>query len=167
MKYENNFVKPNKSDYLKFFNDRSIPNPIALTLTSKQFSNGSPLDKDKITRDIRYFMNRLNQKVYGKAYLRFKKCLFVIPIIEGNEYIRLHTHMVIERPRHLSSEEFENLIRENWSKTVYGYNNIKFKPSYSYTGWVDYMLKHKSKGEGLQDSVDWENVQLPKLILQE
>jgi hypothetical protein len=168
--YSENFAGPNKSDFLKEFTDRPIPNPVALTLTLKQRveSNdfrgrfGSSIDPIKVSENTRHFLNRLNQKVYGKKFTRFKKCLSVIPVIEGNKNIRLHVHMAIEKPEHLTFEEFEKLIRENWSKTKYGYKDIWIRPTYDYLGWIDYMLKNYSKEKNLSDSVDVCNLHLKK-----
>lgn len=166
--YSENFARPNKNDYLKEFTDRPVPNPVAVTLTLKQRIEGnncrgrfgSSIDPIKVSDNTRHFLNRLNQKVYGKKFTRFNKCLSVIPVIEGNKDIRWHVHMAIEKPVHLTFEEFEKLIFENWSKTTYGYENVRIRPTYDYLGWIDYMLKNYSKVENLSDSVDVCNLHL-------
>jgi hypothetical protein len=168
--YPENFAQPNKSDYLKIFTDRPVPNSIAVTLTLKQRIEGnncrgrfgSSIDPIKISDNTRHFLNRLNQKVYGKKFTRFNKCLSVIPVIEGSKDIRWHVHMAIEQPDHLSFEEFEKLIVENWLKTKYGYNDIRIRRTYDYLGWIDYMLKNYSKEKNLSDSVDVCNLHLKK-----
>ncbi len=157
---------PTKSDYLDYFDKRRVPNPVAVTLTMKQRieSNdfrgrfGVNLDPIKVSENTRHFLNRLNQSVFGKGFLRYGKRLSVIPVTEGNAVIRLHIHMTLERPEHLNLNEFERLISECWSKTTFGYHNIKIKPIYDYMGWIEYKLKSKSKDEGLHSSVDWDNV---------
>jgi hypothetical protein len=68
--------------------------------------------------------------------------------------------MVIEKPEHLNFEQFKELIEETWSKTKYGYKDNKIKPIYDYIGWIDYMIKTYSKSEGIQSSVDLDNVYL-------
>ena len=157
---------PVKSDYIDFFNNRRVPNAVSVTLTLKQRieSNdfrgrfGVTLDSIKVSENTRHFLNRLNQKVYGKSFLRFGKRLSVIPVIEGNAVIRQHVHMILERPDYININDFELLIYECWSKTKFGYNNILIKPIYNYSGWLDYILKNKSKNEDLHSSVDWDNV---------
>ena len=157
---------PTKTDYLDYFDQRRVPNPIAVTLTMKQRieSNdfkgrfGINLDPIKVSENTRHFLNRLNQSVFGKGFLRYGKRLSVIPVTEGNKFIRLHIHMTLERPDHMNLDEFEMLISQCWSKTKFGYNDIQIKPIDHYDGWMDYILKNKSKGEGLQSSVDWDNV---------
>jgi hypothetical protein len=157
---------PKKPDYLNFFQNNPVPNPVALTLTLKQRveSNhlkgrfGENLDSLKVSENTRHFMNRLNQSVFGKGFTRYEKRLSVIPVIEGNSFIRLHIHMTLEKPDHLDLDEFRNMIFKCWSKTKFGYHNIEIKPIDNYLGWFDYKLKNRSKGEGLQSSVDWGNV---------
>lgn len=157
-----------KSDFFEFFEGRRVPHAIAVTLTLKQKVQiddfrgrfEQRLDRINVSENTRHFMNRLNQRVFGKGYLRYGNRLSVIPVIEGNSFIRLHIHMTIEKPNHLSLRQFEILVTECWSKTRFGYNNIKIKPIHDYEGWINYKLKNKSKGEGLQSSVDWDNVYL-------
>ena len=157
---------PTKTNYLDYLDQRRVPNPVSVTLTLKQriecndFKGrfGINLDPIKVSENTRHFMNRLNQSVFGKGFLRYGKRLSVIPVIEGNSFIRLHVHMTLEKPNHIDINEFEQLISKCWSKTKFGYNNIKIKPIDNYMGWVDYTLKNKSKGEGFRSSVDWDNV---------
>lgn len=160
---------PKKSDYVDYFSKNRIPNPVAVTPTMKQRIEttncrgryGFNLDLISASQNTKYFLNRLNQSAISKKFGRFGNGLCVIPVTEGNSVIRLHTHMVLERPEHRSFDEFEILIAKSWSKTNFGYNDIKIKPIDDYDGWMNYLFKNKSKGEGLQSSVDWANVKLP------
>lgn len=160
--------KKEREELSTYFKKNPIHNPLALTLTLKQrieSSNfrgrfGSTLDQTKTSQNTRHFLNRLNQQVYGKGYLRFGKRLSAIPVIEGNDFIRLHVHMTLEHPNHIELTKFKRLISECWSKTNFGYNDIVIKPVHDYSGWINYTLKSKSKNEGLLSSVDWNNVYL-------
>ena len=157
---------PTKFDYLDFFQKKPVPNPIALTLTLKQRVErnhskgrfGENLDRLKVSENTRHFMNRLNQSVFGKGFTRYGKRLSVVSVIEGNSFIRFHIHMTLEKPIHLDLDEFRNLIIKSWAKTKFGYHDVEIKPIDNYFGWFDYKLKNRSKGEGLQSSVDWDNV---------
>lgn len=159
---------PTKFDYLEFFQSKVVPNPVALTLTLKQRLEqnhiqgryGEKLDPIKASKNTRHFMNRLNQTIFGKGFIRYGKRLCVVPIIEGNSYIRLHIHMTLEKPVHLDLDEFKNMIIKCWTKTKFGYYDIQIKEIDDYYGWFDYKLKNRSKGEGLHSSVDWDNVYL-------
>lgn len=157
-----------KTDYLDWFDRERIKNPLAVTLTLKQRleSNtfrgkfGSKVDLIKVSENTRHFLNRLNQSVYGKGFTRYNKRLSVIPVMEGNSYIRFHIHMTLEKPNHIDQIEFEMLITECWLNTHYGYNNIKINPIHDYMGWISYKLKTKSKSDGVHSSVDVDNVSL-------
>jgi hypothetical protein len=157
-----------KSDLLKFFEVRRVPHAVAVTLTLKQKIQIDDirgrfelsLDPIRVSENTRHFMNRLNQRVFGKGYLRYGNRLSVIPVIEGNSFTRLHVHMTIEKPNYLNLRQFEILATECWLKTKFGYSNIQIKPIHDYKGWIHYKMKNKSKGEGLQSSVDWDNVYL-------
>jgi hypothetical protein len=157
---------PTKLDYLDFFQKKPVPNPVALTLTLKQRveSNhpkgrfGENIDSVKVSENTRHFMNRLNQSVFGKGFTRYGKRLSVVPVIEGNSFIRFHIHITLEKPVHLDLDEFRTMIIKSWTKTKFGYHDIDIKGIDNYHGWLDYKLKNRSKGEGLQSSVDWDNV---------
>lgn len=154
------------TDLEDWFNEKRVSNPIAVTLTLKQKVEtdkfrgrfGTPIDSIKISENIRHFMNRLNQQIFKKAFVRFGKRLSVIPVIEGNSRIRYHVHMTLQKPDCLDLPEFHSLISKCWVETQYGYNNIKIKPIYDYEGWISYTLKSKSKVGGIQSSVDLDNV---------
>ena len=158
---------PTKTDYLNYFDDNRVPNAVAVTLTLKQrveindFKGrfGTNLDSVKVSNNTRDFMNRLNQRIFRNSFKRNGKRLSVLPITEGNSFIRLHIHMTLERPDRLNLEEFSKLISKCWSETTFGHHDICIKPiDDNYLGWIEYKLKNKSKGEGLQSSVDWDNV---------
>ena len=95
---------PTKSDYLDYFDQRRVPNPIAVTLTMKQRieSNdfkgrfGINLDPIKVSENTRHFLNRLNQSVFGKGFLRYGKRLSVIPVRRKQVYPFSHTHDIRE-----------------------------------------------------------------------
>jgi len=153
-------------ELINWFVSTPVHNPYAVTLTLKQRTEvntfkgrfGSSIDREKVSTNLRYFMNRLNQSVYGKGFLRYGKRLSVIPVVEGNDSIRIHVHLVLECPTHINRETFESLVRECWLKTNFGHKNIDLKPVHDYRGWVNYILKNKSKIDGVQSSVDLENV---------
>ena len=98
-----------KGSYLNYFNTRRIPNAISVTLTLKQRLEITDckgrlvekLDPIKVSQNIRHFMNVLNQSVFGKGFFRFGKRLSVIPVIEGDSFVRLHVHMTLERPERI------------------------------------------------------------------
>ena len=57
------------------------------------------LTPDEASANMRHFLNRLNQHVYGNAAQRYRKAVSVIPAIEGGNGKRLPYHLVIDCPR--------------------------------------------------------------------
>ena len=107
---------PTKTDYLNYFDDNRVPNAVAVTLTLKQrveindFKGrfGTNLDSVKVSNNTRDFMNRLNQRIFRNSFKRNGKRLSVLPITEGNSFIRLHIHMTCDDC--LTTQK----IRNNW-----------------------------------------------------
>ena len=85
------------------------------------------LDEINFSQDFRYFMNRLNYKIFKNSYKRFNKRLNVIPILEKSNNDRFHYHCLIEKPFRLKDREFTNLIESEFSKTKLSYDDIDNK----------------------------------------
>lgn len=158
-------VKTIRESLISYFESVKFNNPIAVTLTLKRVSlsdyNGtryhSYLDDVKTTQNIRHFLNRLNQRVFGSRFRRFGKRLKVIPVIEGDIKTRPHVHFTFDVPNHLSRDEFSVLVKECWERTQFGYHQHDITQIYDLRGWIDYKLKTRSKGD-YGRSVDWENI---------
>jgi hypothetical protein len=102
------------------------------------------------------FMNRLNRAVYGNAFYRHSKRLRVIPVLEKSTGERWHYHAAMEPPTHLDAFWFQHLIQTCWSRTGWGYDDIKIRAGAD-AGWTGYMLKLSQK-DGLDhwsDCIDW------------
>lgn len=152
---------------ISYFDNFKFDDPIAVTLTLKRVSfftdNGTRtqtyLDDIKTSQNIRHFLNRLNQRVFGHRFRRFGKRLKVIPVIEGDNNTRPHVHFTFDIPNHLSKDDFTVMLRECWGLTHFGYHQFDSTQIYNLSGWIDYKLKTRSK-EDFTRSVDWENVSL-------
>ncbi len=123
----------------------------AVTLTMKQGVEGEYLDQIKSSQNFTHFMNLLNKSVFGNAHRRFGKRLEVVPALEWSPDNRLHYHIAIRNPWLSDPLRFDMLIRECWTKTQWGYREIKIEHCIN-GGWIDYMIKQKSTNE-----IDWEN----------
>ena len=130
----------------------SFVNPFAITLTMRvnKFND--------ISQNLRYFINRLNQRYLKSSYKVFKKRLKVIPILEGNDVINYHYHLIIDNPFFNRNEEFEKTIRECWRKTPLYNSSIDIK-SMKDKGWIRYIMKSRSK-KSIMDSIDWSNTHI-------
>lgn len=140
----------------KFVNEFTVKNPLSVTLTCRQVADGERLDEISLSKNITHFLNRLNYRIFKKEFSRYGKKLGVRSVIEGDDRVRLHCHLALEKPDRISSEEMQTLIRDCWEKTKFGYPNLEINPVID-EGWTSYQLKHRTKREGLYASIDWIN----------
>ncbi|MGY4366831.1 hypothetical protein ACVW1A_002896 [Bradyrhizobium sp. LB1.3] len=132
--------------------------PAAVTLTMKKRSGGRSTDDIIASENFRHFRNRLEHCLLGSAAKRHGKHLLMIVVLETSADDRLHYHCIIDRPYHCTFGQFEVVVREEWTKTEFGYRqtDIQDQPD---EGWTDYLLKRRQK-RSLFDSIDWANCQL-------
>ena len=140
--------------------------PYAVTLTLKQGirQNGywTKLDNMKASRNLRYFLNFLKKQVFRRSDIRKGRKLYCVPFLETDGSGRLHYHLILDRPSHLSDAHFVAQITASWRKTDFGFNQIDAKPSDS--GWISYLLKERTKPVYL-DSIDWTNFLVPDSVV--
>ncbi len=142
---------------------------IAVTLTMKQaVHNGTPLPeyltRDQASVNVKHFLRRLNDEVYGNAARRHGKKLDVISSIEGDAgkdgYKRLHAHLAIQFPPRLNIDnqfhhlKFKSMIDSCWLKTKWGYERTDYQICSNAYGWISYIIKEGS------DSIDLQNIHL-------
>lgn len=154
-----------------------VPNPMSVTLTAKTHIDGQAVDQTMMSANIRFMLNRLNQKLFGVRFTRFKSIrVKVVPVIEvmksGN---RFHAHLTIEKPEHIEEEQFASLVKTCWSKTKIGYGRkdgthpgVDIKSTFDIDGWTNYILKRRTKPTFdavtkrsdlvVMNAVDWDNV---------
>ena len=158
-----NMKKSDNSVYRDFvYSTVSIRNPLSVTLTSRQWVDGRPLDRISLERDVTHFLNRLNYRLFRKKYSRYGKRLGVFTVIEGDKNTRLHVHLQLECLPHLPVWFMDELIRECWGMTIFGYSphnprGVKVKKVDDQDGWFRYQLKDRTKGGDLPSSIDWIN----------
>ena len=105
--------------------------------------------------NLRHFLNRLNQHVYGNAAERYGKAVPVIPVIEGGNGTRLHYHLVIDCPRDDLREGYVGLLVDLWHKTPWGYNKFQIDAD-SGESFTKYITKYRDK-PNYADAIDWLN----------
>ena len=141
-----------KNIVIKWIQGIKFVNPFAITLTMRlnRFND--------ISQNLRYFIHRLNRRYLKFAYKRFNKRLKVVPILEGNDVINYHYHLIIDNPFFNRDEEFKKTIRECWSKTPL-YNSSIDIQRMTDSGWIRYIMKSRSK-KSVLDSIDWSNTHI-------
>ena len=130
--------------------------PVAVTLTMKLRANGQSNDHITASSNFKHFMNRLGAKSLRSAAKRHGRKLRVFAVLEQNAEGRLHYHAIIDRPLNLPVEKFAAFIREQWTRSNFGYRKIDIKEQPN-AGWLSYMFKSRQKGGCLLDSIDWAN----------
>lgn len=97
------------------------------------------LNEDIARINIAQFISRLNYASYKHAFKRYGKKLDMVVSLEGGKGIlrdnlsqldmgkRLHAHILIQLPAHITFERFKIMILDNWYATEWGYyeNNIE------------------------------------------
>jgi len=121
-----------RSSFLTWANNLTWQRPFAVTLTLKQgiLSNNIyiPLDSLVASKNIRYFLAFLNRAALGKAAQRYGRRLTSVGALERTDGTGLHAHFCIDKPHHLSDEEFHGLIIASWHKTWFGNVQTDVKP---------------------------------------
>ena len=147
---------PAKAELLWYFDLSTFSYPCAVTLTMKKRSLGEVNDPIKASRNFRHFSNRLSCSLLGSAAKRYGRRLKTIAVVERNADGRLHYHATIDRPAHVSFEDFERAVRLQWRRTQFGYLAMDVQ-DHADEGWIDYMLKSQQKGGLRDDFIDWDN----------
>lgn len=134
--------------------------PYAVTLTLKQVIGRGPirerLDPLKASQNLKHFLNLLNSRLLKKRDLKNGEHLRCIPVLEDDG--RLHYHLCLDKPAHVSAQVFMNLVIQLWARTDFGYWMVEIKPADA--GWIRYMAKPRSK-TSFADAIDWANFHNP------
>ena len=140
----------------------------AVTLTMRQ-SRKLPegilwLDEMRASRNLRYFLNRLNKKFFGKSFERHNKRINVIPAYECDKEKKLHYHLIIAKPNHVASDDFINSLVPLWMKTPWGLWSADVQSEVD-SKWLKYITKQTTKDPNNESSkrfgyenVDFENL---------
>lgn len=123
-------------------------NPFAVTLTFKQRFNGIALDKYIASKQVKNFLSRISNKIFGNNYKRRKQNLNRIATAETAG--RLHYHLFLDLPDYKLSSAKE-LIKQNWNPKVidYAYNQQKVEEITSSDGWLKYITKFNNDNDEL------------------
>ena len=125
------------------------------------------------TANLNQFLSLLNYACYKHAYKRYGKKVTAISVLQGTQQAgsregldlrdcmssknrdkRLHNHILLKTPKHLSFDQFENRIRKCWQKTDFGYNECQIEQIRDTKRCLEYNLS-----SGL-DTMDLENTHL-------
>jgi len=103
--------------------------------------------------NIGQLCERLNYASYKHAYKRYGKRLNCIAVIEGGDEDlrengfattikkRLHSHLLLQRPKHIDFETFKKLIIGHWKDTQWGYYEMSIEEIKTIKGSAKYNAK--------------------------
>ena len=178
-KHERQYKKDNyeqswRSHIYQSFDSNSGLNWCDVTFSLKSIifhKDGSweKISRNEASKFNRELLKRLNKRVYGKAYRRYEKRLFCIPVIEENKMGRLHIHMFLSIPDYMQYDidEFCVLVLDTarelrWCESgKYAQNLVRHHIGMQgVEGWIGYMLKDVNKNS---DVLDLDNLHLPQI----
>jgi hypothetical protein len=89
----------------------------------------------------KWFIDRLNKKVFGRAYLGSHQRLPVVISYErGGLANRPHFHLVTSHPRHLTKHKFHQMIKDVHERMDWSFGTIDIR-DYKSTPFLRYMCK--------------------------
>ena len=154
-----------KEHLVEWYQHSPIQHPFSVTITMKQRLNSFQLDSIRTSTNTKHFLNRLNKKMFGNKTKRFGVKVDSFVVVEGDTDHRLHTHLIIGRPSHITHDQFVSLISQSVEKTQWGYNQIdiqKLETDLDHMKWFFYLLKERSKTD-LQSNIDWLNTHISSM----
>ena len=107
----------------------------------------SPKSNYIATKINKHFFNELHRRVYVKSKNKIPRTV----VLQKGKH-RIHTHMILETPQHISSFRFNHLINQSWLKTRGGIDP-KVIDAYDQKGLSGYCSRERIESW----SVDIEN----------
>jgi hypothetical protein len=141
------------ADFQKWFECFDIHRPVFITGVLDDhlgFGEGEQ-NIERIIKNNLHFWNDLHRRIYRKSKRKIPR----IVVIETGKG-RLHSHMIVETPEHLSFSQYKHLLSTSWRKTRYGLDlDVRF--GYSKKGLDRYCSKELFHRETIISQVDVEN----------
>ena len=109
-----------KKDNEELLKQYKIHSPVYLTLGFNnyvKFGLDTHKTKERMKKNHKHFFNELHRQVYKKSK---KKIPRYVVIERGGKTSGFHSHIVIEKPEHLSTSKFVKLAEGSWIKTKDG-----------------------------------------------
>lgn len=152
-------TKKLRDAFIKFCSVQEMKSPYAVTLTLKEGRHVDyqwmPLTQIDAEQNLRHFLNVISKKLWKTGLPKGYRPTCV-PVLEGNDVVRRHYHLMIDKPDVVGPEEFALLISRTWRHTFWGHEHVTVRPCYDSSGWLWYMAKLRTKSR-YPDSIDWMN----------
>jgi hypothetical protein len=149
------------SAFVEFCSISHWDSPFAVTLTVKDRITGPgyycSLSHSEAQKNLKQFLRLLKAEIFTKSQLRNQNRVRCIPVLE---FMALRYHLCIDKPSHLTAEEFASLIYACWMKTSFGDWSVDVQQGASQ--WIHYIAKVRSQppfseSHPCGDVVDWQH----------
>lgn len=136
-------------------------------LTATNCGNGWDISEHAARDAVRYFIARLNYKIFGRRSEKLatkSKCrIIAIPIIEGlRSYKRTHVHILIGNIPATKLAQLEEIIAETWKRCSVAMPDMKLDPLHDAEGAAFYLTKEV--GYVNNDAIDWNIASIPEVL---
>ena len=128
--------------YQKFFSEFGKLTDAVTILLKKKHPEHHIYWRDEMAEPTaKWFMDRLNKKVFGRMYLGgHQRLAAVISYERGGLTDRPHFHLAIGRPRNLTKHKFHQLIKDVLERMDWSFGTIDIR-DYTSTGFIRYICK--------------------------
>jgi hypothetical protein len=129
-------------DYQDFFDKFGNLTDVVTILLKKRHPSFNVYWRPEFAKPTaHWFYDRINKKIYGRKYIGGHKQLGIVVSHEiGDKTDRPHLHIAIERPAHLSTYKFHQLIKEALKQMEWRFQAIHIE-NYNDSGFLRYMCK--------------------------
>jgi hypothetical protein len=148
-----------RESLLEFCRSKNWISPQAVTLTLRTSRPAGTvwvkLTAADAQQNLRHFLNVVHKKLAAYGFPKRAE-LQCVPIFEGDDAVRPHFHLMLDRPACIEAAEYADLLERAWSRTYWGHQRTEIKPCDDEDGWLDYISKLRTKSD-YAAAIDWTN----------
>ena len=109
-------------------------------------ANDHGINKEKVARRCRLFLNRINRRIYKHGTKRKGFRIASVAFAGDGAYgDHPHVHLALQKPPDMTTEGFDRLLKE-MATTTKGIGQQFDIKSYRDEGWLGYMVDHGFHG---------------------
>lgn len=105
-------------------------------------------------KNVRHWLNVVSRRLFRRSHHSANPGLKCVAVKEETDLVRLHYHLMIERPGGWNDAAFIDLLTREWQRTDWGNDQVVVEACD--LGWLGYIAKRKTKRE-YDLSIDWGN----------
>ena len=122
-----------------WFDEWEFVRPVFFTgNVNKYYASGKV---ERMKKNNLSFLDNLHSKVFRKNR---KEITRLIVVEKGMKNKKLHTHMIIDTPKHLSQKTFERFIKKSWESTKGGIEDSHFEKVWFQPDLKEYLGKDQN-----------------------